>query len=75
MTTPSHPHTPAMGHVHTRTCPQAVEQLVDYLERELADIQHIMLTDVDLSTGDLILWLDNGRRFVVTIAESAERAD
>ena len=54
------------------TCPNTAEQLVDYLETEIATVPHIMLTDVDLSTGDLMLWLDTGKRFVVTIAESAE---
>ena len=33
-----------------------------------------MPTDVDLSTGNLILWLDSGKRFVVIIAECAEGA-
>ena len=51
-------------------CPQTVAQLVDHLETEVAAVTHIMLTDVDLRTGHLILWLDSGKRFVVTIVES-----
>ena len=53
-------------------CPRTAEQLVNYLETQMAAVPHVMLTDVDLSTGDLILWLDNDKRFVVTIAESSE---
>ncbi len=53
-------------------CPNTAAQLVDYLETEMAAVPHVMLTDVDLSTGDLILWLNNGKRFVVCIAESVE---
>ena len=52
---------------------QTAAQLVDYLEIEMVGVPHVMLTDVDLSTGDLILWLDNGKRFVVSIVESPER--
>jgi len=53
-------------------CPRAAAQLVDHLEIEVAAVPHVMLTDVDLATGDLIPWLDNGQRFIVTIVESPD---
>ncbi len=38
-------------------CKHTVRQLGDYLENEIVAVPHVMLIDVDLSTGNLILWL------------------
>lgn len=52
-------------------CPASAEALAELLGSELLEIPHITMTDVDLSTGDVIVWLTDGQRYRMAISKDA----
>ena len=52
-------------------CPKSAPELIDYLDRALLDIPHIAMTDVDLSTGELIIILSDGKRYIAAIRDGS----